>query len=277
MGKIKNSLKEISKRTLPKNKAKAKSSIKPEDFKTVKAIQKKYDKPIQKPKKEIAKIKSELKSIRKPLYDLNRKLKKETRKTYADKLKREIRKYEKTISKPLDELIQKRKDVRFVEKKFDVIRKEKAKKRGILKRYDRLIDKAEENNDYKEVEKLTYAKIKELGNIDEFNAMLGMPVLKDDSEKYKSKIDKDKKGFIEDAANPLTIWEAIEKLNEDRKSMEWDYIIVNDKKISTNSIIELASESSSFWLILKQSKTRTPHVLRFFNLKNKTVKYEPYK
>ena len=257
---------------------KSKPNVSGEEIKAIRSIQERYTAPIKRPKKELTKIKSELKSIRQPLYNLQAQLKRTTSKIKARAINKEIKKYNKAIDKPLDNLIQKRKDVKYLDKKFEFVRKEKVRLRSQITRYDKLIDKATENKDYKEAQRLTFQKIKELGGIDTLNAMLGMPVPKQDVSGYKADEDKDKKGFMEDPANPYTIWEAIEKLNEDTNSDYWKYIIINGNKYSIkNDIIQIVSEASSFWISVKQVKTKTPYVLRFINTGKKIVRYEPFK
>jgi hypothetical protein len=246
-------------------------------IKDVKSIQAKYEKPIKSPVRELGKIKSELSDLRKPLYKLRAQFKKETRKTYADKLRKQIKAYEKIMTPKVEHLVEKRDDTKHLQKQFQAIRDEKRKKNSKIAQIDRKIDKAEENGDWKEVQRLSEQKLKELGNIKSLNETLGMPVYRPDVEGYETSEEADERGFVEDAANPMTIWEAANKVKYDVDSEQWDYIIINGKRFSTKNKIQIASEASGFWFILDKKQSATPRVLRFYNMQTRTVKYIPYK
>lgn len=267
----------ISREVIKKAKpAKVKPIISVEAVKAVHNIQIKYDKPIKRPKAALEKISSELKDLRTPLYKLRSKFKKETSKTKADKLRKEIRKLEKAIDTPVDNLVTKRNEVKYLAKQFELVRKLKAQKRGKLKAIDKAIDKAEEDKDYKEMERLSFQKMKELGEIDNLNELLGMPVLKQEVDKYEVEEDM-VKGFLEDDSNPIPVWVAA-KVNfpDDRASGSFDWFIINGEKIPLTNIGWLLIEASTFWLTVKANGGKSPYVLRYYNLEKRIVKYVPY-
>ena len=266
-------VKSVIKKSIRKNKN-PNPNLSTEDYKKIKSVQQKYEKPIRRPKTELDKIKKELSHLRNPLYRLNSKLKRETSKTKADKIRKDIRRYNKSVDDSIDTLINKRKDVKYIGKKFESIRKEKVVKRSKLKKLEKQIEEAYVSKNWKEVDRLTAHIVLENRNIDDLNEMLGMPILRLDIEKEEAP---EIIGFSQDASNPLTVWEAMEVFREDRKSGEWDTFIIDGEEIASTNIGVLVMVASSFWITMQKGKTKTPLVDRYYNIEKRIVKYEAHK
>ena len=247
------------------------------DIRNLKNIQEKYNYGIKRPAKELQSIKKELQKERRPIYYLNAKLRDAETRYQKGKIKKQINQLTQQSQGKINALVEKRQDIKQLKKYSSILHNTQQSSNRAIQRYDKLIAKAEENTDWKEVERLTYQKIKKMQEVDDIKSALGKKFAKIDVSGYESRDDSDRSGYLEDPANPYPIWQAIEQFNRDLYSGTWDFIIVNGKRISTKNPILLSAEASQFWISVKGvTGTRTPYVLRFYNLKKKTVKYTSY-
>ena len=219
----------------------------------------------KKAQRELEALKKETQRIKRPLYNLNTKFNKERKELEAK------------ITPQLAPLIGKREDYRSLVKAYDTIREQKKAAQRKLKTAKKQLAKADEEQDYEALEKLTYQVLRLEGDIDKFNDILGQEITRTEVEGYEPEEEETEKGWNEDPANPYTIWDAIKKLDQDLRSEQWEYFILNGKRFAKASIISIHIEASQFWLSLKKPKTDTPRVNRYYNLLTKTIKYIEFK
>ncbi len=244
----------------------------------VKAIQEKYGTGIPKHiKKELGSVRKEIRQAKQPLYTLNRKIREAPTPYYVKKYRKQRRELEAQLNPKIADLAAKREDYKILQKATATIREEQKANKRKLKSLEKKVTKADEEKDYVNLKALTYQLLKLQGIIDTMDATLGKEIKKIESEAYEPDEEEDERGYLEDPANPYTIWQAIHQLDDDLKNKGWKYFIINGKRFAADNIISISAEASRFWLIIKQPKTSTPQVLRYFNLEKSTVRYIPYK
>lgn len=244
----------------------------------VKAIRDKYQDNVPKrPGQAADKVRREIRQARQPIYSLNRKIKEAPTRYYKAKYRKEKRALEAQLQPQLSALIERREDFKTLARNYEAIRKEKTAIRRQLKRINTALTKADEEGNYKELERLTYQVLKLEGNIDALSKQLGLEIKTTPVEDYQPSDEEDEAGYLEDPANPYTIWQAIAQLDKDEESGNFKYFIINGKRLSAESVINITLESSKFWRSLKKPQTDTPRVNRSFNLTRETVKYTAFK
>ena len=244
----------------------------------VKEIKSRYAESLPKrPQKALEGIRREIRQTKYPIYNLNRKIKYAPSRYYAGKFQKQKMELEAQLAARLNDLAAKREDFKTLVKDYEIIRKQKIADQRKVKRREKQQYKADENQDYKEFERLAFEILKLKGNIDAASDLLGIPITKIDTSDYIPSEETDEKGYLEDPANPYTVWMAIAKLKEDQKSGFWDYYIINGKRFASDNYVMIDFEAAKFWGSLKKTRTNTPEVDRFFNKKSKTVRYIPHK
>jgi len=227
--------------------------------------------------KGLGAVRKELRQARQPIYALNRKIKNAPSKYYKGKYRKERAALEAQLAPRLTSLSDRRDDFKTLQKAQDAIRIEKAITRKALTRLKKELNKADEELDYQAQQRLVPQIIKLQGNIDAMDAALGKEILRTDTAGYLPSEEEGKRGYIEDPQNPYTIWQAMKQLDEDLKNPVWKHFVINGMHFSSDSVISIRQEATSFWLILKKPRTDTPKVNRYVHLTKFTVKYVPYK
>ena len=236
----------------------------------------KKTKKIAAPKKTLQEVSSKLSSVRRPLYAINKKIKNASSKYYERKFKKEREAYLRENELQIQELSRRKSELKRSLKEFEFTKKERTTAKRKATSIEKQIQAAIENKDIAAAEKLKHKLLKQLQEIDKLTEKLGVELNKTDPDKYDKKDYKkdEEAGFIPDPYNPYAIWEAIKQFHTDLESGEWDFIIVNGKRYSTNNPIQLTAEASDFWINSKEKTDGTPYVLIFRNDQTRTSKYK---
>lgn len=230
---------------------------------------------IRQSKKDLVEVQKDIRKVRGPIYSLNRKIKDAPTQYQQRKLKRQKKEYLASIDQRLQGLAERRSDLRGKIKGYQeaVTERSAAKRRltALLKK----IDNAEENQNWKEVERLRFLELKELGIIDKLSEAAGIELKKTDKTKFDREDFEDEggKGYELDERSPYSVWEAIKQLHQDLEKGAFKFFVINGKRFSSDNPIEITAEASIFWISIKKKTDGTPYVNRYINIKRESVKY----
>jgi chromosome segregation ATPase len=232
---------------------------------------------IANPRKQLESVRKEIRKVKQPLYALNRKIKNAPSKYYERKFKKERNAYLESIQPRITDLTSRRTELTQRSKKYEENKQERSRVSRKVGALEKKIRDAVDNKDIKQAEKLRYQLLKQLGILDDLHRQMGVPIPKADLSEFDRKDQEGGAGFEIDARSPYSIWEAIKQLDNDVNGGEFKYIIVNGKRFSTESVIQISAEASAFWITSKEKKQAgTPYINRFENDKTSTVKYLYY-
>jgi len=232
-----------------------------------------FDKPVKQPRKVRTSVQKEISRIRSKEYRLRKKVDEAPNKYQKGKARKLLNQYRDSTSDLITSLKEKRVRLNTIIKFSDVVRQEKRKVRSKIAQVKKKIDKAEENKDWKEVERLRYQQLKREFELDGLNRASGNPPEQEDVDidEYEPDTDPDRSGYIEDPANPYTIWQAITQLDNDLKSGTYQFFVINGSRYSSSHEMEIRAAASEFWITIKGGGVGTPFVYRYF--KNNSVRY----
>jgi hypothetical protein len=227
-------------------------------------------------KKALVEVKKEIRHARRPLYDLNRKIKEAPTKYQERKLKKQRRDYLAGVEPRLQELVEKRSELNTKIKVYQGAVTERSSAKRRLKSIEKKIAAAEENLDWKEVERLSYLVVKERQKIDKLSEAAGIELKKTDLSKFDREELEDEggEGYQLDQRSPYSIWEGIKQLHKDLDSGSFKFFVINGKRISGENAIQITAEASVFWISIKKRRDGTPYINRYINFKSKSVKYK---
>lgn len=241
---------------------------------------KKNNKPIRKPQSKIKSPKRELDSVRKeirkakqPLYSINRKIKNAPSKYYERKYKKERKDFLQNAESRLSELSTRRRDLSKQYKEYGVNQVERDSLKRRVRSIEKKIAAAVDDQDLSKVEHLRYQLLKGLGELDKLSEKMGIELEKTNISKFNREEQDGGAGYEIDIKSPYAIWEAIKQLHLDLDGENFKYFVVNGKRYSSDSIIQITAEASDFWIASKKGTGGTPYVNRYVNFKTKSVKY----
>lgn len=225
------------------------------------------------PVKKLNQVRSDISKARRPVYALNAKIKNAPSKYYERKFKKERDQLLKKVDKQISYLKNQRSLLSDQLHRYEDAKKRKKSEYSKVYRIEDKIEKAIENRDIKEAERLRYQLLKHLGEIDRLRMEMGVidkpskpiPISPDTKEGGK--------GFILDSKSPYAIWEGIKQLHSDLDGGFFKFYIINGKRFSSANEIQITAEASQFWVASKKRTDGTPYVNRFYNPTTKTVKY----
>jgi len=227
------------------------------------------------PKKELDAVQKEIRQVRNPVYAFNRKIKEAPSKYKQGKIKKQRQAYLQGVDQRLNELVERRKELRATIREFQDFKNQRATAKRRATTLERKIKEAADDQDLVALNRLNEQLLKQLGEIDRLDELLGAKLDKTNIKDFNREEEEDgSPGFELDARSPYAVWEAVRQLKEDLKSEALKYIIINGRRYSRNNPIEILAEASTFWISIKRRTDGTPYVNRYLNLKTQTVKYK---
>lgn len=234
---------------------------------------------LKQPQKELASIQKEIREVRSPLYALNKKIKQATSKYQERKLKKERREFLEVIEPHLSDLIGKRSELRTQVREFTGYKKEKTVLQRKVKRLEKRIDEAAGNRELEMAAKLNYQLLKALGEIDALDKKMGAELKTVDLTKFEREKEEEEggEGYELDGRSPYPVWLAQKQLEQDLANGEFEYYVIDGRRFSKDSEIEITAHAAQFWVSAKRKTDKTPYVNRFVNFETRSVKYKYYK
>ncbi len=230
------------------------------------------------PKRGLQKVRKEIKSIQSKTYGFNRKIKNAPNRYQAGKIKKQRAAYQAQVDAQLQGLVSKRSELKSAAKTYKKYQEQRRVISGKLGSIRKKIKKADENKDYKALEKLAAWEVRYLSELDKLAEVNGATVdKKDKDEDYDYDIQGalGGSGFELDEGSPYTIWEAQKQLDSDLATdpPEFKYYIIDGQKFPVEDEILITMTASGFWISSKKQTTGTPYINRYTNDRTKTVKY----
>jgi len=227
------------------------------------------------PAKKLESVKKDLVKARQPIYSLNRKIKNAKNRNQERKFKKEKKLLLAEVEPKIEKLKKKKKRVLKEVAEFDKVKVRKKQKQAKIRRLEKRIEKATDDRDYDLAKKLGNELIRELGDSDKISDELGTPEERQSKENFdREDYEEDGgKGFELDTRSPYAVFEATRQLDEDTFGGNYKFIIINGKRLSTQSVINISLEGSSFFLTAKEQVHGTPYFNRYVNNNTFTVKY----
>lgn len=234
---------------------------------------------LKQPAKELAGIQKEIRQVRSPLYSLNRKIKEAPTRYQERKLKKQRKEYLVSIETRLASLVDKRTELRTQIKEFKEHKKEKAVLQRKVKRLEKQIDEAAGNRELERATKLNHQLLKALGQIDDLDKKMGAELKTVDLTKFDREAEEEEggEGYEIDGRSPYPVWLAQKQLEEDLANGEFEYYVIDGRRFSRESEIEITAYAAKFWVSAKRKTDKTPYVNRFVNFETLSVKYKYYK
>lgn len=225
--------------------------------------------------KKLISVRKELQSARQPIYLLNRKIKTATSKYYERKYKKERKALLESIEPKIKALQNERDNLRVLSKEYEQNKKEKRQAQNKSYSLQARINKAVNNGDIKEAEKLRYELLNLMGLIEKFKDKMGDK----SGKKHLSDFDPDSEdggqGYELDSFSPYAIWEAVRQINKDLDSGDFKFFIINGIRYSAKNVIEIRLAAQEFLISTRKGLGDSDdYVNRFINEKKESVKYK---
>lgn len=226
------------------------------------------------------------------LYRRKQKFQEEPRKTYQDKIRKEIRKTERER----DQISTKVKGLRVKVKHFDVLRDDKSKIKSRQRYIDQKLEKLYESGgiETKQFRELNNEHLKLSDKIHAINQELGI------EEKSKSYTEEEKEDIFDELETdleleqiiggggrrkikewelapdtPHTIWEAMRELDDSLAEDRFDIYVIDGNEFESTNKVGIRFTAANFWRIQKAKKTNTPLIEIAYDLENNAISFTP--